>query len=360
MTKFKRKLDEMMGDTSRQEERIRNAVRDNMMQANRPKKRNWQVATVAVAFVVLSIFLGSSLYTSTQLMAKEGRGKPYDPYADLVNIQLQKKTDSFSSIKEQELLTLPVVHTLAINQYVDSEPLTLEGQSYQAVIERQPDIYETVSYNEGDVVRTLNNSDSHLPIYTDVFYEIIAVPGDRVVLQNGKLTVNGKQVQSALLDLYEEKGVTIAGGYDQLLNAREYLLLNHFPQENSLQPATINAVHKILGKVVGLAQRGVTETIYFDESLTQANYAPEQYFDLMLYDLIFGEGNIAQALTVDGATFTVPTRASAYFLEEDYREVKYINNNEVEIRYSYGENPNPTQTFKMYKQENSTVWRWGL
>jgi signal peptidase I len=193
-----------------------------------------------------------------------------------------------------------------------------------------------------------------------VFYEIIAVPGDRVVLQNGKLTVNGKQVQSALLDLYEEKGVTIAGGYDQLLNAREYLLLNHFPQENSLQPATINAVHKILGKVVGLAQRGVTETIYFDESLTQANYAPEQYFDLMLYDLIFGEGNIAQTLTVDGATFTVPTRASAYFLEEDYREVKYINNNEVEIRYSYGGNPNPTQTFKMYKQENSTVWRWGL
>lgn len=357
MTNFKRKLDGMMGDTSRQEARIQETVRERVLQQTIPKKRNWQVASVAVGFVVLSIFLVSSMYTSSKLMANEGRGKPYDPYADIVDIQFQRQTDSFSQLNEQQLLKLPIVNTLNDAQYIDHEVLTLAGQQYQAVVERQANIYDVVAYKKGDIVRTVNNSDSHLPIYNDEFYEIIALPGDRVVLQNGELTVNGKKVKSSLLKLYEEMGVTIAGGYDQLLNAREYLLLNHFPKEDSVQPATINAVHKIYGKVVGLAQKDATQSIYFDEAL-MGEYSPEQYFDFLLYDLQFGDGAVAQKLSVNGQPFSLPTRASAYFLEQGYREVVYISQSHAEIRYSYGENPNPVQTFHMYKQLNTSIWQW--
>lgn len=57
----------------------------------------------------------------------------------------------------------------------------------------------------------MTNTTSHLPTYADAYYEVVAVPGDRIVLKNGELKVNGKPLQSELLDIYKENGVEIAG-----------------------------------------------------------------------------------------------------------------------------------------------------
>ena len=360
MTNFKRKLDDMMGDTSRQEQRIQAGVREKMMSQQQKPKRSWQVPVVATAFVILAIFLGSSLYTNQQLTAKEGRGEPYDPLVDLLEIHSQRQNETFSAIDYEVFMELPTLTSLTDMQYVDSDLWTLEGQSYQTVIERQPDIFDKVVYKQGDVVRTMTNTGSHLPIYDDEYYEIVAVPGDRLTLQDGELTVNGKKVRTELLARYQELDVTIAGGYDQLLNAREYLLLNHFPKEQSVQPATINAVHKIYGKVAGVAQRGVTETIYFEENLAQSSYDAVHYFDLYLYDLIFGTGNIAQQLTVGDVEFVLPTRTSEYFLEAGYRTVAEVAEGKIAISYRYGLDRTAEHVFYMYKDTDSTIWKWGL
>ncbi|MER1986811.1 MAG: signal peptidase I [Solibacillus sp.] len=353
MTNFKRKLDDMMGDTSRQEARIKQHVTARL--AERSKKRNWQMPAVAVSFVLLAIFFISSTMNN-QLSADEGRGIPYDPLDDLAEIATLQQKGELSVLDEKQLLTLPVLNNLTPLQYVDAEPLQLAGEMYHTVIERKAGLFDEVVYAPGDVVRTMTNTSSHLPIYDKAYYEVVAIPGDRVVLQNGELKVNGKPVKSALLELYEANGNEIAGGYDQLLNAREYLLLNHFPAAGTLQAATITAVHKIYGEVVGLAKAGVTQSIYLDG--VRVGYAPEHYFDLYLYDQIFGAGELARELSVNAGPFPNSNRISELFLEAAYRTVTPLSEDKVEIRYSYGRAGVGEYVFYMYKNSQD-IWRWG-
>jgi len=54
--------------------------------------------------------------------------------------------------------------------------------------------YELRLANMPVIVRTMTDTTSHLPTYKDVYYEVIAVPEDRVMLENGK------SVQSSLMD----------------------------------------------------------------------------------------------------------------------------------------------------------------
>src|SRR5690606_5467087 len=168
----------------------------------------------------------------------------------------------------------------------------------------------------GDIVRTMTDTTSHLPTYVDVYYEVIAVPGDRVVLQNGQLKINGKPLKSELMERYEQQEVKIAGGFDQLLNAREYFLLNHFPANGSVQGATITPVHKIYGKVAGVATEERTESMYLDYLAGQLtdDYSPEQLFDLYLYDDLLGYGNLPQT-----PALTQISRLGELFVEASYR-----------------------------------------
>ena len=359
MTNFKDKLDDMMGDTSKQEARISQGVRAKMQNQQIKPKRSWQMPAVATAFVALIVFLVAT-YNFSEMSSNEGRGVPYDPLVDLYEIQLQRQDNTFSNINYDELLTFPTISELSTLQYIDREMFELNGMQYHTVIERQQKIFSEVVYGQGDIVRTMTNTGSHLPIYDDEYYEIVAVPGDRVELQNGRLTVNGKKVQSDLMDYYEENNIAIAGGYDQLLNAREYVLLNRFPAKDSLQPLTINAVHKIYGKVVGITEVEKTDSIYIKTQFEGTNYSPEQYFDRYLYDLIFGDGTVAQFLTVGNKSFPLPTRTSEYFLEAGYRKVEFITDEKVEIRYSYGLEGSEDHVFYMYKMPNSGIWQWGL
>lgn len=353
MTNFKRKLDDMMGDTSRQEARIKQLVVEQLNE--RPKKLNWQMSTVAASFMLLAIFFISSTMNN-QLSANEGRGEPYDPLDDLAQIANLQQKDELSKLDVAELLALPVLEELTPLQYIDAEPLQLNGETYRAVIERKASLFDKVVYTPGDVVRTMTNTSSHLPIYDTNYYEVVAIPGDRVVLAKGELKVNGKAVQSKLLELYEENGNEIAGGYDQLLNAREYLLLNHFPAPNTLQAATITAVHKIYGEIVGLAKENVTQSIYLDE--VRAGYTPEQYFDLYLYDQIFGTGEQAHELSANADAFPHANRLSELFLEAAYRTVTPLADDKVEIRYSYGRAGVGEYVFYMYKND-AGIWQWG-
>lgn len=361
MDKFKKQLDDMMGDTTLQENRIKKRVHENL--TVRKQKRSWQIPVVTAAVAAVAVFLLMSMNPLSLNSSSEGRGTPYDPLDDLALISTLHKKKQLSSIDYDAFAQLPVLDALSDLQYLDNEPFTLAGNEgiYHTVIERQADLFDEVVYQAGDIVRTMTNTSSHLPIYDNVYYEVIAVPGDRVVLQNGKLTVNGKAVRSDILNLYEENGNTIAGGYDQLLNAREYFLINHFPAKGTLQSGAITAVHKIYGKVVGLAKEDTTEAIYFADSLQLANsYTPDQYFDLYLYDQIFGEGELAKALTIENAPFPNSNRLGQLFLEAAYRNVTYITESEVEIRYQYGREGVGEYVFKMYKDPTTGIWKWGL
>ena len=355
MDNFKKQLDHMMGDTKPQEQRIKYRVHETM----RPQKpkRSWQVPFITAAVAAVAVFLVMTTFPFTQNSANEGRGTPYDPLDDLAQIATLHQKNKLSLIDYEAFAALPVQTELTPLQYIDTQAFTLAGESgeYHTIIERQANLFDEAVYEVGDVVRTMTNTSSHLPIYENVYYEVVAVPGDRVVLQNGKLTVNGKSVQLDLMKNYKQNGNKIVGGYDQLLNAREYFLVNHFPAENTIEEGTITAVHKIYGEVVGLAQKGTTNSLYFE--LTE-NATPEAYFDLYLYDQLFGGGSMSAVLTKDDAIFPSSNRLGELFLEAAYRNVTYINENEVELRYQYGREGVGEYVFKLYKYPPG-IWRWG-
>ncbi|MGN7477050.1 S26 family signal peptidase [Solibacillus silvestris] len=356
MDPFKKQLDDLMGDTSLQESHIKKRVKEDL--TLRKTQRSWHVQAVTAAVAAVAVFLFMTAVPFTQNSANEGRGVPYDPLDDLAQIATLQKTKKLSTIHYESFAQLPVLDRLTDLQYVDNEEFTFAGKEglYHTVIERQENLFDEAVYEAGDAVRTMTNTSSHLPIYENAYYEVIAVPGDRVVLQNGKLTVNGKPVKSELMELYEENGNTIAGGYDQLLNAREYFLVNHFPAENTLQAGAITAVHKIYGQVVGLAEENTTESIYFGLA---NDYTPEQYFDLYLYDQIFGDGMISERLSAGDISFPYVNRLGELFLEASYRSVTYVSETEVDIRYQYGREGVGEYKFKMYK-DPAGFWQWGL
>lgn len=351
-----------MNHTELHEQRVRQRVHNQMNATT--KKRSWNIPIVTTAMVALSLFLIITMNPFELLSTEKGRSVPYDPLEDILTISTLHQNKLLSSINYEELGKLPLLESLSDLQYVTQESFSIKGETnYHAVIERQSNLFDEVVYEPGDVVRTMTNTSSHLPIYSDTYYEIVAVPGDRVILRDGILMVNGKRIDSQLVKRYE--GNKILGDYEQRLNAREYFLLNHFPAEQSEQAATITPVHKILGKVVALAKENDTETIFFEgenivNNVPVVGYRPEQYFDLYLYDKIFGDGQIATYLTKDNATFTYSERTAELFLEAGYRTVTYLSDRKVEIRYQYRQEGIGEYTFYMYKVPNSTIWQWGI
>ncbi|MFD1206329.1 S26 family signal peptidase [Sporosarcina contaminans] len=353
MNDFKSKLDQMMGDTSKQERRIKQRVHERL---ETPTKRfSLQALLVSAAIPLVALFLILTIDPMNYLSSDKGPGVPYDPLDDLAQISALHKKKQLSAINYEELLALPHFDQVDGLYYIDVEKFSVEGSSdtFHTVVERKENLFDEVVYKAGDIVRTMTNTTSHLPTYMDTYYEVIAVPGDRVVLKNGELTINGKPLQSELMDLYEKQEVTIVGGYDQLLNAREYLLLNHFPANETVQGATITPVHKIYGQVVGVATEERTESIYFDYLSGQltGNYTPEQYFDLYLYDDLFGFGDFPET-----PIFTQISRLGELFLEASYRKEVSISENEVQIRYQYGREGVAEQVFTMMWDASSSRW----
>jgi type IV secretory pathway protease TraF len=353
MSDFKRKLDQMMGDTLKQERRIKQRVRERLLSPT--KKFSWQVLFVSVAIPVVALFFIHTIDPTNYLSSDKGPGVPYDPLDDLAQISALQKKQQLSAVDYEEFAALPHFDQVDGLYYVDKETFSLTGNSeaMHTVIERKANLFDEVVYAAGDIVRTMTNTSSHLPTYMDAYYEVIAVPGDRVVLKNGQLKINGKPLQSELMDRYEKQGITIAGGYDQLLNAREYFLLNHFPASKTVQGATITPVHKIYGQVVGIATEEHTDSIYIDYLSGQltGDYTPEQYFDLYLYDHLLGFGNLPET-----PLFKQLSRLGELFLEASYRESISISENEVEIRYQYGREGVAEQVFTM--KRNASLERW--
>ncbi|MEK5071005.1 S26 family signal peptidase [Sporosarcina sp. FSL K6-1508] len=353
MSDFKRKLDQMMGDTSKQEKRIKQRVHERLWSPS--KKFSWQVLFVTVALPVVALLLILTIDPTNYLSSDKGPGNPYDPLDDLAQISALQKKKQLSAVDYEEFAALPHFDQVDGLYYVDKETFSLKGNSeaMHTVIERKANLFDEVVYEAGDIVRTMTNTTSHLPTYMDAYYEVIAVPGDRVVLKNGQLKVNGKPLPSEIMDRYEKQGVTIAGGYDQLLNAREYLLLNHFPASKTVQGATITPVHKIYGQVVGVATEERTHSIYMDYLSGQltGEYTPEQYFDLYLYDDLLGFDNLPEI-----PAFTQISRLGELFLESSYRKVAPVSENEVEIRYQYGREGVAEQAFTMNRDAGSERW----
>ncbi|GKV67302.1 MULTISPECIES: S26 family signal peptidase [unclassified Sporosarcina] len=354
MSDFKHKLDQMMGDTSEQERRIKQRVRDELQSSDR--KRSWPVLFVSAAIPVVALLLFLTIGPLNQLSSDEGRGTPYDPLDDLAEISALQKKQQLSSVDYEKFAELPHFEKVDGLYYVDQEGFSLKGSSdsYHTVIERQANLYDEVVYKAGDIVRTMTNTSSHLPTYADAYYEVIAVPGDRVVLKDGQLKINGKLQKSDIMERYEKMGVKIAGGYDQLLNAREYFLLNHFPASETIQGATITPVHKIYGKVAGVASEGSSDSIYLDylSGDLRSEYSPEQMFDLYLYDQLLGENKLPGS-----EELAQSSRIAELFLEAAYRTETAISADQVEIRYQYGRQGVAEHVFKMGMNTNSGHWQ---
>ncbi|PIC62922.1 signal peptidase I [Sporosarcina sp. P13] len=353
MSDFKRKLDQMMGDTSDQERRIKQRVHEELQPTG--KKHSWRVLVVTAALPVVALLLIMTFIPSNLLSSDEGRGVPYDPLDDMAQISALQKKQMLSSIDYEEFAKLPHFDTVDGLNYVDKTPFTLQGSSdtYHTVIERQANLFDDIVYEAGDIVRTMTNTSSHLPTFDDVYYEVLAIPGDRVVLKNGELTINGKPVDTEIMERYKERDIQIAGGYDQLLNAREYFLLNHFPRSESVQGATITPVHKIYGQVVGVATEEKTRSVYLDYLSGQltGDYKPEQIFDVYLYDELFGLRDLPQT-----AGFAQISRKPEMFLEASYRKVTMRSDNQVEIRYQYGRQGVAEHVFTMGRDASSGRW----
>ncbi len=343
----------MMGDTSKQERRIKQRVHERLRTP--AKKFSWQVLFVSAAIPIVALFLLLTIDPLNFLSSNKGPGVPYDPLNDLVQISALQKKKQLSAVDYEGFASLPHFDQVDGLYYVDKENFSLKGSSdaFHTVIERKANLFDEVVYEAGDIVRTMTNTTSHLPTYMDVYYEVIAVPGDRVVLKNGQLKINGKPLQSEIMDLYEKQEITIAGGYDQLLNAREYLLVNHFPASKTVQGAAITPVHKIYGQVVGLATEERTDSIYMDYLTGQltGEYTPEQYFDLYLYDVLLGFGNLLET-----PAFTQISRVGELFLEASYREATSISENKIEIHYQYGREGVAERVFYMKRNAGSEHW----
>lgn len=353
MSDFKRKLDQMMGDTSDQERRIKQRVYEELQPTAR--KHSWRVLFVTAALPVVALLLILTFIPSNLLSSDEGRGVPYDPLDDMAQISSLQKQQKLSNISYDEFIELPHFDIVNGLMYVDKIPFTVAGseETFHTVIERQANLFDDIVYEAGDVVRTMTNTSSHLPTFDDVYYEVLAIPGDRVVLKDGKLSINGKPVDSDLMEQYKKQDIRIAGGYDQLLNAREYFLLNHFPVRETVQGATITPVHKIYGQVVGVASEEKTESIYLDylsEQLT-GDYTPEETFDLYLYDELLGLRNLPQT-----PAFAEISRKPEMFLEASYRKMTVLSDKQVEMRYQYGREGVAEHVFTMGRDTSTGRW----
>ena len=72
MDKFKKQLDDMMGDTNLQENRIKRQVHENL--TVRKQKRSWQVPFVTAAVAAVAVFLFMTLNPLSQNSSTEGCG----------------------------------------------------------------------------------------------------------------------------------------------------------------------------------------------------------------------------------------------------------------------------------------------
>ena len=359
MTPFKNKLDEMMGDTTNQETRIKQAVHEKMTKKQR--SFNWGIPAVSICVAAVALFLFISYNPFSNDLTANVPNAPYDPLDDLAAISTAHQKGELSQIDDEFFASLPVVETISALQYVDVKPLLLNGMTFYPVIERQKNIFDGQVYTAGEIVRTLQNAASDLPTFADTYYTVVAVPGDDVKLLNGELFVNGQKSDAQILTQYSELAVDLRGMYNQTLNAREYLLVNAFPKENSVQGATITPVHKITGEVVALANEQSTNTIYFATNEVLANeveaaYTPEQFYDLYLVHAQFGERAVADKLLAEGATDPYMNRLGELLLEASYRTITYLSNEEVEIRYNYGREGIGEYTITLVLDANSGIW----
>ena len=131
------------------------------------------------------------------------------------------------------------------------------------------------------------------------------------------------------------------------------MLLNHFPAKGTVQGATVTPVHKIYGKLIGVATEGSTKSIYIDylKDQLKSDYTPEEYFDLYLYDQLTGLNKLPES-----SVFAQSSRVGELFLEAAYRRAIPKADDKVEIRYQYGREGVVEQVFTMGRDTSSGQW----
>src|SRR4051812_46936280 len=109
----------MMGDTSKQERRIKQRVHERV----RPpvKKFSWQVLFVSAGIPVVALFLILTIDPLNFLSSNKGPGVPYDPLDDFAQISALQKKKQISAVDYEKFSALPHFEQVDGLYYVDKE-----------------------------------------------------------------------------------------------------------------------------------------------------------------------------------------------------------------------------------------------
>lgn len=367
MNHLKNKLDAMMNDTTKYENRVKVKVH-NKLTTNKKTKKGWHMSIISVASIAVCALL---LFTSGEKQQPSTTNVAEPLTSSIVNnmdISTIYKNYQLSNIDTNVLAELPELTNLTSQQYVEADTFTLPDKqdTYQSVIERMPDLDNLDAfYTKGSIVRII---DENVQQVNNTYYTVVGSPGDTVEITDNQVFVNGELWRSDLLTIYNKKGNILRNVSKQIIKNYQYFLINRFPTPNTPQIAYIADLRLMFGKVVGTISSDNNHSLYSTSSLisemddflqvtTNTDYGPESYFDYYLFSLLKEHTSIVTLLSSENVRkqFLQHDKWYLFFSHAAFRTVEYVSPTEAYIIYKI---PGTIEkSFLMTQYPNSTVWQ---
>ena len=269
MNHLKNKLDAMMDDTIKYDNRVELQVHKELATTKKTKKR-WHIPIIGLASIAIIVLL---LFTSTTSPCDEIEqasttdvAKPLTSAAvNNMDISTIYKNYQLSNIDTNILAELPELTHLTSLQYIETDTFTLPNKygTYQSVIERMPD-FDNVDafYTKGSIVRIM---DENVQQVNNTYYTLVGSPGDTVEIADNQVVINGELWHSDLLTTYNEQEIILRNVPKQIVKNYQYFLINRFPTPKTPQIAYIVDRRFIFGKVVGTISSDNNHSLFFDK-----------------------------------------------------------------------------------------------
>lgn len=372
MKHLKNKLDAMMDDTTKYENRVKVQVHKELATTKKTIKR-WHIPIIGVASITIIALL---LLTSTTSLFDEIEqpiitdiAKPLTLSAvNNVDISTIYKNYQLSNIDTNILAELPKLTYLSPRQYVETDTFTLPNKhgTHHSVIERMPDFDNLDAfYTKGSIVRIIGENVQQV---NNTYYTLVGAPGDTVEIIDNQVFINDELWHSDLLTTYNEQGNILRNVSKQLLKSYQYFMINRFPTPNTPQIAYIADPRFIFGKVVGTISSDNNHSLFsttsfisemddFLQVTANTNYGPEAYFDYYLFSLLKERTSIVTLLSSENVRKQLLQHDKWYlfFSLAVFRSVEYVSPTEAYIVYKVP--ATVEKRFLMKQYPNSTIWQ---
>lgn len=372
MKHLKNKLDAMMDDTTKYENRVKVQVHKKLATTKNTKKR-WHIPIIGVASIAMIALL---LFTSTTFPFDEiEQPKTTDIAKPLTSTTVNNmdistiyKNYQLSNIDTNILAELPQLTYLTSLQYIETDTFTLPNKhgTYQSVIERMPDLDNVDAfYTKGSIIRI---PDENVQQVNNTYYTLVGLPGDTVEITDNQVFINGELWHSDLLTTYNEQGNILRNISKQRLKNYQYFVINRFPTKKTPQIAYIVDRRFIFGKVVGTISSENNHSLFstasfisemddFLQVTANTDYGPETYFDYYLFSLLKEHTSIVTLLSSENVRkqFLQHDKWFLFFSYAVFRTVEYVSPTEAYIVYKI---PGTVEKrFLLTQYPNSTVWQ---